>query len=125
MIKVFVKYLIHSLWFYACRAKKNYVSFDFGSKIIFSLLVSLVFYIIILIVLISISNIFPIIIDKLGQIIIYGMFIVCLSGIILTQIINYELVKKITITKKEKQLNRFILVLIICFIVLIKWIYKN
>lgn len=125
MIKVFAKYIIYSLWLYAYKAAKKKYDYYNYSKIIFSYFLSILIYTIILFILISVSNTFPVILKKLGEIIMYGLLLVCLSGTILKYTLNFELIKKITITKKEKQSSRLVLIALICLIVFIKWIYKN
>ncbi len=126
MIKIFIKYIIHSLWAYACKRAIRRGDPDY-SKQLFNYEICTLFFIITLFILLGVSPLFPTIIIKenLAYIIMYGLLIVIILAHILVYIINYEWIKKITITKKEKQLGRLILIVLICLIIITKWIFKN
>jgi O-antigen/teichoic acid export membrane protein len=126
MIKIFIKYIIHSLWAYACKRAIRRGDPDY-SKMLFNYEICILFFIIILIILLGVSPQFPTIKIKenFAYIIMCGLLTVIISAHILVYIINYEWIKKITITKKEKQLGGWMLIALICLTIIIKWIYKN
>lgn len=126
MIITLAKYVIYSLWTYACKRARRRGDLDY-SRQLFNYAISMLFFIMFIILLLVISTLFSTIKIKenFAYIIMCGMLLIIISAHILEHIINYEWIKKIVLTKKEKKFGRLILITLICLIVNIIWIYKN